>query len=133
MDGATASPPLVIPGGSNPDWGLADVPAARPDDGPKPDAAKLAVTVKKGGLKLKVTVPSAGRLAASAKGKGAVLARAKSRAVQPGTRALTLKLTKAGRRALKRNGTAKVTVRVSYTPQGGAKQVVKRAAKIKRR
>ena len=79
-DGATPTPPLVVPGGSEPDWGPADVPparsTARPDGhGGGGTSAKLVVTVKRStlraalrkGLKLRVDVSSGGRLAAPAK------------------------------------------------------------------
>jgi hypothetical protein len=126
LDGATPEPPLVIAGGSNPDWGPAGVPTKREG------GSSLAVKVKRGGRKLSVTVPAAGRLAVVAKSKGAVLAKAKARNVRPGTRSITLKLTRKGRRTLARKGSAKVTVRVAFTPKGGAKQVVTRKAKLKR-
>jgi hypothetical protein len=138
LEGATPTPPLVIPGGSEPDWGPADVPPARATT--KPGGAKLAVTVKRitlraarrKGLGVTVTVPAAGRLAATARRAGKTVAKAPARPVAAGKRSLTLKFTKAGRRALARGRSAKLTIRVAFTPNGGAAQTTTVSATLKR-
>jgi hypothetical protein len=145
LEGATPTPPLVVPGGSEPDWGPADVPptrsTARPDGhGGAGTSAKLAVSVKRTtlsaalrkGLKLRVDVPSAGRLAATAKRGGKTLAKAPARSVKAGQRTLTLKFAKAGRRALAGRRRAKVKIRVAFTPKRGTRQVKTLSATLKR-
>jgi len=136
-DGASPTAPLVIPGAIEPDWGPADVPPARPNKPTTPGAnpggnpsgsAKLAVTVKRTalkaalrkGLKIKVSAPAAGRLTATAKRNRTTVAKAPARSVKAGTRTLTLKVTKAGRRTLTRARKAKLTIRVAFTPTGGS-------------
>ncbi|MGH2945714.1 MAG: hypothetical protein ACRDPC_05530 [Solirubrobacteraceae bacterium] len=146
LDGATPTPPLVISGGSEPDWGPADVPAARqappvakPSPGGRADKA-LAAKVRRAslrkalrkGLVVTATVPGPGRLAAVASYRGRKVAKAPARSVQAGTRALKLKFTKAGRRALRRRGRAKVSVRVTFAPRGGVKQRTRLSAVLKR-
>src|SRR4051794_5295638 len=77
LDGATATPPLVIPGATQPDWGPADVPAARPAQptpppppaAGRPSASSLSVRVLSTAhrtVKLQVTAPGKGRLSATA-------------------------------------------------------------------
>jgi hypothetical protein len=135
LDGATPAPPLAIAGGSEPDWGPADVPPARANGEPRgtggSGSPKLAVTVKhttlkaalRKGLKLRVNVPSSGRLGATAKRSGKTIAKAPTRSVKAGKRTLTLKFTRAGRRALARRSGTKVKIRVAFTPKSGAAQV----------
>ena len=81
LDGATPTPPVVIPNGIEPDWGPADVPAARPVTNTKPttsnpaktDTTKTSLSVKvlsatrRAGLKLSVKVTGKGKLSATAK------------------------------------------------------------------
>jgi hypothetical protein len=149
VDGATPTPPLVIAGGAEPDWGPAGVPPARSttqrggDGGTgthRGDSARLAVTVKRTtlkaalrkGLRLRVHLPSAGRLAATAKHNGKTVANAPARSVKAGTRTLTLKFTKAGRRALARQRRAKVKIRVAFTPKRATRQIKTLSATLKR-
>lgn len=124
LTGATPTPPLVIPGGREPDWGPADVPAARPAPGStpapppapaspaSPAAPKLSVTLKRSGrgVTVRVTLPSKGRLSVTAKAKGKVVGKA-SRTVKKGAVALKLRL-----KGHPRN----VTVTVAFTPASGA-------------
>jgi hypothetical protein len=79
-------------------------------------AALTARVVKVAGRRItvKVAVPAAGRLSATAARHGRTIASLKARAVKPGTTTLTLKL----KRALPR--TAKPVVRVTLTPAKGA-------------
>jgi hypothetical protein len=127
LTGATPTPPLVIPGGREPDWGPADVPAARPAPGStpapppapaspaspaSPAAPKLSVKLKRSGrgVTVRVTLPSKGRLSVTAKAKGKVVGKA-SRTVKKGAVALKLRL-----KGHPRN----VTVTVAFTPASGA-------------
>jgi hypothetical protein len=146
LDGATPEPPLVLPGGSEPDWGPASVPLPRatPTITPRPappGTARLAVSVRRTtlksalrkGLKVSVTTPSAGRLAATATRGRKTVARAPGRAVGAGARSLTLRFTKAGRRALSHRRRAKLSIGVVFTRTGGAPQTVTRSATLGRR
>src|SRR4051794_39947821 len=82
LDGATPTPPVVIPNAVEPDWGPADVPAARPaqntnttttNTNTKPDAPKPSLSIKvlsasrRAGVKLSVKVSGKGKLSAIAK------------------------------------------------------------------
>ncbi|HEX8123433.1 MAG TPA: hypothetical protein VF549_19435 [Solirubrobacteraceae bacterium] len=156
-DGAGENPPVMIAGATEPDWGPADVPAARPpkvdppkndgpkNDGPKKDdvvqpaaratakvgTAKLTAALRRG-LKVAVSVPADGVLAATARKGGRVVARAAKKPVRAGQRTLTLKFTKAARRALKRKATVRLSVAVTFTPAGGATQSIPVSAALKR-
>jgi hypothetical protein len=109
-------------------------PATTPSAGAKPVTPKGGAPGKGGGgpvkaafsarvlkasgkaITVKVSVPVAGRLAATAEHKGEKIATAKARAVKAGTTTLTLKL----KRALPRK--AKPTVRLTLTSAKGAPQ-----------
>ena len=151
LHGATPNPPLVLPGGSEPDWGPAGVPAPRPTPTrptpPTPPPAENRAgppepggTVKRTALeaslrrgrKVTVTVPSAGRLAATARRRGRTIAKAPARPVRAGRQSLTLRLTRAGRRTLARGRSAKVTIRVVFTPRAGRAQTTTVSARLKR-
>ncbi|HEX2085826.1 MAG TPA: hypothetical protein VHF89_09100, partial [Solirubrobacteraceae bacterium] len=135
-DGATPTPPLVIAGGREPDFGPADVPPARPehkqDDTIVPDhhdtvgpAAALTATASRAklrtalvrGLKLTVTAPTAGRLAATARAGGRTVAKAPAKQVAAGAHTITLRFTKAARRALKRKASVRLAVKVTLDGQ----------------
>ena len=136
-DGASPNTQLLIAGGSQPDWGPADVPSGRP----APDApgaaltasaakAKLAKALRKG-LKVKATVPADGRLRATAlRGSRKVAAGAKR--VKAGNVTLKLRFTKAAKRSLRTKGRVKLRVRVAFTPTGGATQKTTVAVTLKR-
>ncbi|HEX8085762.1 MAG TPA: hypothetical protein VF529_15835 [Solirubrobacteraceae bacterium] len=153
-EGATPNAPTVIPGGREPDFGPADVPADRPkvdpppkNDGPvgpngplgpngpvTPTAALTATAAKaklgavlRRGLKLTVAVPADGLLAAKAKAAGRVVAKAAPKQVRAGTQTITLKFTKAAKRALKRK--ASVRLSVSVTLGGQSKTIAVRLRK----
>lgn len=135
-DGATPNAPTVIPGGSEPDFGPVDVPAARPekkgDDTVVPDdhdivgpSAALTATASKAklraalrrGLKLTVQAPAGGVLAATAKAGGRTVARAKAKQVAAGSHRVTLKFTAAAKRALKRKRSVRLSVKVTLGGQ----------------
>jgi hypothetical protein len=135
LTGATPAPPLVIPGGAEPDWGPADVPPARtaptvpPGAKPggsggtpaKPLAVKITRATRGKGITLRVKVASKGRLSATAKSKGKVVGTA-SKSVKSGTATLTLRL--------KRRVT-KVTVTVTFKPAAGATQTGSATTKVR--
>jgi hypothetical protein len=140
MDGATLGR-TVVPGGSQPDWGPADVPPARPNPEAggkpggaaltvKPRAAKLRKALRKG-LVVKVAVPGKGRIAATATRAGKKVAAAR-RSVDAGTATLKLKFTKKARKSLRSAKRASLTVKVKFTPATGAAQVVIAAVTLKR-
>ena len=125
IDGATAEPPLVIPGASQPDWGPADVPPARqvnPGPGPKP-SAKLAVKVRRtaGGLIVSAKVASNGKRSASVKNGRKVVGKA-SKSVKKGT--ATLKVRVKGK-------PRKVSVAVTFKPTAGAAITGSATAKLR--
>jgi hypothetical protein len=144
LEGATPSPPVVIPNGTEPDWGPADVPPARQQGGSgsgsggQGSTMAIAVSGKKlktalrKGLKVSVTVPSAGKLSATATKKGKTVAKAAKKSVKAGKQSLTLKFTKAARRSLARSRSVKLTIKVTFAPKGGAAKTTSRAVTLKR-
>ena len=124
LDGATPEPPLLIPGATEPDWGPADVPAGRGATGGglavKSADAKLAKALRKG-LAVRVRVPGAGRLSATAM-KGARKVASGSKAVERGDAAVKLRFTKTAKRALKKAASVKLRIKVSFKPAGGSVQ-----------
>jgi hypothetical protein len=125
-DGATPAPPLVIAGGSQPDWGPADVPPARevkPEPNHDDKTVKLSVKVKRaaGGLKVTVKVASKGKLSATVKSGRKVVGTA-SKKVKQGT--ATLKVRVKGR-------PKKVSVAVTFKPASGAAQTGTATAKLR--
>jgi hypothetical protein len=119
MDGATPTAPLVIPGGSQPDWGPADVPSGGGGGGGGGGALKAkAVRTKLGkalrkGFAVKVTVPSAGRVKATATDRGLKVASASKR-VKAGTATVKLRFTRGARHALDNARSVKLRVKVSF-------------------
>jgi WD40-like Beta Propeller Repeat len=116
-DGASPNAPLVIPGGKQPDWGPADVPSGRGSTtggGLKAKAikTKLAVALRKG-FGVKVTVPSAGRLKATATDRGLKVASGSKR-VKAGTATVKLRFTRGARNALDNARSVKLRVKVSF-------------------
>jgi hypothetical protein len=113
LDGATPSAPLVIPGGSQPDWGPADVPTGSGGGGLKAKAVKtkLGAALRKG-FTVKVTAPSAGRLKATATDRGLKVASGSKR-VKAGTAKVKLRFTRGARNALDNARSVKLRVKVS--------------------
>jgi hypothetical protein len=125
LDGATPTPPVVIPNGIEPDWGPADVPPARtqteggktPEDGKKPEGGgakssltvKVTGTAKRAGVKLAVKVSGPGKLSATAKAGKKTVGKASKTVKKAGTTALKLKVSRKG----------KVKVTVTWRPTGG--------------
>src|SRR5689334_20860364 len=120
-EGISPTGQLLVAGAIEPDWGPADVPPARVVN--PPADPKLTLTVGKAslrrGLKIKVQVPSAGKLTASALRGRKAMGSAKGRATGAGTKTLTLRFTKKAKRTLSRR--AKLTVKVGFTASGATK------------
>jgi WD40-like Beta Propeller Repeat len=125
LDGATPDPPLVIAGGSQPDWGPADVPAARPvtpaspvvtqpSQPSKPSAPSFSASVKRatksGGIKLSVKVPGRGKLTAVATSGAKTVGKATTTVKKAGTASLKV--------PVKRRG--KLKLKVTFKPTSGA-------------
>ncbi|HEX5781849.1 MAG TPA: hypothetical protein VFX80_07995 [Solirubrobacteraceae bacterium] len=117
LDGATPSAPLVIPGGSQPDWGPADVPTGG-GNGPggslkaKGVKTKLGTALRKG-FAVKVTVPSAGRVKATATDRGLKVASGSKR-VKAGKGTVKLRFSRGARNALDNARSVKLRVKVSF-------------------
>lgn len=151
---AEAKPYLLIPGATEPDWGPADVnpgpravpaPPAAPAPAPsvvkpakdKPHAdmpekdgrrsyvASLPKALAKG-LKLRLEVPGAGRLAGVAKLKGKPVASGSRKVAAAGETVLALRFSKAARTRLAKVGQAKLAVRVTFRPAKGGKPQAER-------
>jgi len=135
---------MIIPGGAEPDWGPADVPADRitpPDDG-KQDAATLALRLPRGaklsaalrkGIVLRIAPGRPGKAVGSAKAGRAKAAKGSARVGSKGSAKLKLRFTAKARRSLRRKRSVRLAVTVRFTPKGGgAAQTAKAALKLKR-
>jgi hypothetical protein len=129
LEGATPTPPVVIAGAKEPDWGPADVPQARPAADPQPAApaaeAKLSVKVRKAsrraGVKLTVKVAGEGRLSAVAKRGKRVVGKASKRVTKAGTASLKLRVKRAG----------KISLKVTFKPASGPTQTTTVTARVR--
>ncbi len=106
----TANPPPD--GGGSGGGGGGAGPGAPPSNEAVPGAAKPQGE----SIALKITVPGAGTLKATGKN----LATANGSAKGAGVVTLKLKLTAAGKKALKKKGKLKVKVKIVFTPTGGS-------------
>ncbi|HEX2071901.1 MAG TPA: hypothetical protein VHF90_09680 [Thermoleophilaceae bacterium] len=133
-EGMSPTGQLLVAGAIEPDWGPAGVPPARKDPDPKPGprpAGKLRLAVGKAtlrqalrrGLRVRVQVPSAGRLAGSARRGRRTVASGRRRVKASGRATLTLRFTKHAKRTIARDRRAKLTVKVGFTPSGAARAV----------
>ena len=130
-EGMSPDGQLLVAGASEPDWGPADVPPARviADDHHIKPASRLTLKVSRAklrqalerGLKVKVTVPSAGKLTGSAKRGRKAVAGGRGRAKAAGAATLTLRFDKKAKRTLARSRRAKLTVKVGFTANGAKK------------
>ena len=121
LDGATPNPPLVIPGGTEPDWGPADVPraraAGRPERrAPAPSRPRRSVSVKvlsasrRNGVTVRVKVAGKGSLRRPPRRGSKVVGKASKTVKKAGTPTLKLRVKRTG----------KVTVKVTFKPASGA-------------
>ena len=128
-DGATATPPVVIPGAKEPDWGPANVPEPRPqandDVVVNPAAPKLSVKVRsasrRAGVVLSVKVAGKGRLSAVAKRGSKTVGKASKSVKKAGTASLKVRVKRAG----------KVSLKVTYKPASGATQTTTVTARVR--
>jgi hypothetical protein len=122
--GASQNSAMLIPGGKQPDWGPADVPAGRGAAGGglavKSADARLKKALGKG-FTVRVRTPGAGRLSATATRGGRKVASG-SKSVSGRSGAVKLRFTKAARRSLKHARSVKLRVKVAFKPAGGAIQ-----------
>ncbi|MGH2980199.1 MAG: PKD domain-containing protein, partial [Solirubrobacterales bacterium] len=77
---------------------------------------------RNGSLLLRVHVPAAGRLTVRGRGARKPIRRARRNAAKPGTLRITVRLSKAGKRLLRRKRRAKVRAVLVFRPVGGARQ-----------
>ena len=133
MEGATPTPPVVIPNAVEPDWGPADVPAPRTqtDTKAKNDtknvqpktslSVKVVSASRRAGLKLSVKVSGKGKLSATAKSGAKTVGKASKTVKKAGTAALKLKVSRKG----------ELSVRVTWKPTGGTAVSKTVTAKVK--
>jgi hypothetical protein len=151
-DGAAGEPRLLIPGASEPDWGPAPVnPGPRSQPGPAPGPApapqpgpqsgsKLAASAARTslpralakGLKLRLTVPGAGRVSARATAKGKTVATGSRTVKKAGSTTVALRFSKNARRKLRQARSAKLAVAIRFAPKGGAAITQRLAVTLKR-
>jgi len=121
-NGASPNAAMLIPGGKQPDWGPAGVPSGRGASAGglavKSADARLSKALKKG-FTVRVRVPGAGRLSATATRGGRKVASG-SKSVHGHNGAVKLRFTKKAKRSLK--GAQSVTLRltVKFKPHSGA-------------
>lgn len=123
---------LIAPGGRQPDWGPADVPASRPaapgggGSGPAAGAralkagvvrARLGVALRRG-LTVRLTAPGPGRAVATARLRGRVVARGTAVVRAGGRHAVAVRFTRRATRTLARTRRAPLLVAVAFTPRG---------------
>jgi hypothetical protein len=117
-DDCGVQPRLLIAGGSEPDWGPADVD-------PRPEKATLAVrrvklaSALKRGLKVTLKGAAPGKRVVTARRGRTVVARGSARVAAGGTATATLKFTAAARKALRKAARVKLAI-----SGGGAKATV---------
>jgi hypothetical protein len=133
--GASPNATLLIPGGSQPDWGPADVPAgggSTTGGGLEAKAAKTKLgRALANGFGVKVTVPAAGKVRATARDRGLKVASG-AKSVRAGKSTVKLRFTRGARNALDNARSVKLRVKVAFTPAGGATQTVTIGLKLKR-
>jgi hypothetical protein len=133
---------MIIPGGAEPDWGPADVPADRIKPGPEPRNDKLAVKLPRGaklaaalrkGIVVKIRPGQAGKAVGSGKAGKAKVARGAVKVGQKGTAKLRLRFTAKAKRKLRHKKSVRLAVAVRFTPNGGGDaQAAAGALKLKR-
>jgi hypothetical protein len=122
--GASPHASLLIPGGKQPDWGPAGVPSGHGGSGGglavKSADAKLSKALTKG-FAVRVRIPGAGRLSATATRGGRKLASG-SKAAHGHSAAVKLRFTSSARRSLKHARSVKLRIKVTFKPAGGSIQ-----------
>jgi len=140
---------VVVPGGSTPDWGPADMPAVQADcggcgtDKKKAGAAKLALSLPRGkaaklgralrkGLVLKVSTGGAGKLAASARAKGGRVASGRTKVGSAGKGRLRLRFTPKARRKLRGAKSVRLSLNVAFKAAAGGVATERAAVTLRR-
>jgi hypothetical protein len=85
-----------------------------------------------GSVVMRVFAPSAGELRVRARGRRAALRPVRAIATKRGTVKVTVRLSKAGKKLLRRRSRAKVKATLVFTPVGGAPQKATRVLTLKR-
>jgi hypothetical protein len=119
--GASPNAAMLIPGGKQPDWGPAGVPSGHGAAGGlaiKSADAKLGKALKKG-FTVRVRIPGAGRLSATATRGGRTVASGSKR-VRGHSAAVKLRFTGKARRSLTHAQSVTVRLKVKFKPAGGA-------------
>jgi galactose oxidase len=99
--------------------------------------ARLGRILKAGGVSMKVKVPSAGTLVVrwyvkAGHKKRMLIASGKLHAKEPGRKTLKIRLTRAGRKRLKKAKTIKVLIRATFTPAHHKAMTEQRTVRLKR-
>jgi hypothetical protein len=124
LDGASPNSQLLIPGATQPDWGPAGVPSGRGATGGGLKAtavkAKLGKALAKG-FGVRVTVPAAGRVTATATDRGVKVASGAKR-VKAGKATVKVRFSRAARNALDNARSVKLRVKVAFKAPGGSRR-----------
>jgi hypothetical protein len=117
--------------------GGAPTPAPGPDNGPQNGPGPqqtgglvVGASATKRAIRVKVTTPAAGRIAATAKAKGRKAAKGSRKVAAAGTHGVTLRFAKRARRKL-RAGT-RLTISIRFTPTQGAAMTRRVGVTLKR-
>jgi hypothetical protein len=93
--------------------------------------AKLGTALKRG-LLVRVAVPAAGTVRVVAKRAATLVATRTATATRAGTTSVRLRFTKAGKRALRRSRTARLTISARFAQRGGATTTASRSLTLRR-
>ncbi|HZX54875.1 MAG TPA: hypothetical protein VFE86_09335 [Ilumatobacteraceae bacterium] len=138
------SPRLIAAGGSDPDWGTADVPAQQQQQTPPPQGDTAAPVAKaaaarqrlgkalKKGLVWTVTTNEAGSALVQAKLKKTVVAKKTVKFSKAGTYRVVLKFTKKAKRQLKRKRSVKLVLTTVVSDAAGNKTPLTKRVTLKR-
>jgi hypothetical protein len=115
-------------------------PPNDPQIGPGPQGGQLGLTIRgaklqaalRRGLTVRVVAPGAGRLAATAVRGARTVGRGSTKATSAGAKTIRVRFSRAGKRALRRARTARLTVLVRFTPKKGAAVTERRAVTLRR-
>jgi hypothetical protein len=121
---------VVIPGGSEPDWGPADVQPPYTITADPVRGAKLRKALRKG-LKLTVATNVAGTLAGGLLVDGRQVASGAA-SLAPGTGSITFRFTKAARKRLARRKAVAFVAELTFTTDSGAVVPVNGTVELKR-
>lgn len=145
---------VLVENATGPDWSRAPVPAAARDDGGddggdeprdrgrrgrrpvaprglRATAARVALgAALRSGVRVTVRAPAAGGVRMALARRGRVLARGRARAGAAGRLGVTVRFTRAGRRALRGADRTTLTLRVRFTPAARGAAAVSSASRV---